>query len=91
VHAVNERIANAWQRRHGATLGRSARLALAVVLLVGCMLVADRIGLVALIATGYRGLALLFLVVYVIPLLTFGTARLWRSRNAGDAAGTIVV
>jgi uncharacterized membrane protein YkvI len=91
VHAVNERIANAWQRRHGATLGRSARLAVAVALLVGCMLVADRIGLVALIATGYRGLALLFLVVYVLPLLTFGTARLWRSRNAGNAAGTIAV
>ena len=35
-------------------------------------------GLVALIARGYRGLAWLFLVVYVLPLLTFGAWRLRR-------------
>jgi hypothetical protein len=27
---------------------------------------------------GYRGLAYLFLVVYVLPLLTVGVWRLWR-------------
>jgi hypothetical protein len=33
---------------------------------------------VALIANGYRALAALFLIVYVIPLLTIGLARLRR-------------
>jgi len=45
------------------------------------MLLADRFGLVALIAKGYRALAVIFLVVYVLPLLTIGVGRLWRSRN----------
>jgi uncharacterized membrane protein YkvI len=40
------------------------------------MLVAQRFGLVTLIAKGYRALALIFLLVYVLPLLTVGVARL---------------
>ena len=40
------------------------------------MLLADRFGLVALIARGYRALAVIFLVVYVLPLLTVGIARI---------------
>jgi uncharacterized membrane protein YkvI len=45
------------------------------------MLVAQRFGLVALIAKGYRALAVIFLLVYVIPLLTLGLFRL-RHRAA---------
>ncbi len=41
VHAINERIGNAWQRRDGHTLGRGARLAIALVILTGCMFLAD--------------------------------------------------
>ncbi len=78
VHAVNERIGNAWQRRHGAPLGRGARLAIALVILIACMFLAQRFGLVRLIANGYRALAALFLLVYVLPLLTVGLFRLWR-------------
>jgi uncharacterized membrane protein YkvI len=84
VHACNERIAQAWQLRRGAALGNGSRLAIATALLVGSMLIADRIGLVALIAKGYRGLAYLFLVVYVLPLLTVGVWRL-RRRVAPEA------
>ena len=40
------------------------------------MLIAQRFGLVALIAKGYRALAALFLAVYVLPLLTIGLIRL---------------
>ncbi|MFT3790185.1 MAG: hypothetical protein QM741_03715 [Rudaea sp.] len=78
VHAINERIAKAWLAARGAALSPRARLLIAVVLLAVCMLLADRIGLVALIAKGYRLLAILFLLVYVVPLLTFGVARLRR-------------
>ncbi|MBA4089148.1 MULTISPECIES: hypothetical protein [Sphingomonadaceae] len=82
VHAVNERIAKAWHIRRGAVLGSPARLGIALVILTGCMLVADRVGLVALIATGYRALAYIFLTVYVLPLLTIGLVRLARRRRA---------
>ena len=57
------------------------RLAIALTLLVACMLLADRFGLVALIAKGYRALAVIFLVVYVVPLLTIGVVRLWRTKR----------
>ena len=42
------------------------------------MLLAQRFGLVALIAKGYRALAVIFLLVYVLPLLTLGLSRLRR-------------
>nr|WP_225583761.1 hypothetical protein [Pseudoxanthomonas sp. PXM02] len=87
VHASNERIAHAWRSRRRVNLGKRLRLAIAAVLLVGSIFIADRVGLVALIAQGYRGLAYLFLAVYVLPLLTVGVWRLWRrSAPAGSPA-----
>lgn len=79
VHAINERIGNAWLKRRGTTFSRRARLTLALGILVTCMLLAQRFGLVTLIAKGYRALAGIFLVVYVVPLLTVGIARLRRT------------
>jgi len=50
------------------------------VLLVVAMLLADRFGLVTLIARGYRALAYVLIAVYVLPLLTYGVWRLWIQR-----------
>ena len=75
VHAINERVDHAWTARRGTPLSHRARLGIALLLLVGCMFVANRFGLVALIATGYRALAYILLAVFVLPLLTIG---LWR-------------
>jgi uncharacterized membrane protein YkvI len=86
VHAINERIANAWLRHRRAPLGRAPRLGIALVILTVCMLVAERFGLVTLIARGYRALAVLFLLVYVLPLLTIGVVRLWQGRASVPAA-----
>jgi uncharacterized membrane protein YkvI len=83
VHAINERIGNAWRRRRHAELKRPARLAIALVVLSGCMLLAEHFGLVTLIARGYRLLAGVFLLVYVLPLLTLGIFRL-ASRHGGS-------
>jgi uncharacterized membrane protein YkvI len=80
VHAINERINTALRKHQRADLGRPARLGIALAILAGCMLLAQRFGLVTLIARGYRALAIIFLVVYVVPLLTVGVARLSRSR-----------
>jgi uncharacterized membrane protein YkvI len=40
------------------------------------MLLADRFGLVALIATGYRALAYILLTIFILPLVTVGTWKL---------------
>jgi uncharacterized membrane protein YkvI len=79
VHAVNERIARSGaERRRG--FPRAARLSITAVLLVGSMFVAERVGLVALIANGYRAIAWVFLAVYVLPLMTWGVWQLWTGR-----------
>jgi uncharacterized membrane protein YkvI len=81
VHAINERIDHAWQARRGQSLPHRARLIIALVLLVGCMFLASRFGLVALIANGYRALAYILLATFILPLITVGVWQLWRGRN----------
>ncbi|MBV8308509.1 MAG: hypothetical protein JO274_13605 [Gammaproteobacteria bacterium] len=81
VHAINERIDRAWRRQRQAPLPARARLLISLGTLILCMLLAQRFGLVALIARGYRALAVIFILVYVLPLLTLGIARL-RHRGA---------
>jgi uncharacterized membrane protein YkvI len=78
IHAINERVSGVVEARGRPPLGTSARAAIGGVILVGCMFVAARIGLVDLIASGYRFLAWLFLIVFVAPLLTIGVWRLLR-------------
>jgi uncharacterized membrane protein YkvI len=78
VHAINERIAHSLQS-HGrpapALWGRSL---IGASILAGCMFVASHIGLVDLIASGYRFFAVVFLAVFVLPLLTIGVWRMVR-------------
>ncbi len=81
IHAINERISGALEARGRKPLGTGARAIIGSVILTGCMFVAARIGLIDLIASGYRFLAWLFLAVYVAPLLTLGVWRLWRGNN----------
>lgn len=81
VHAINERISAVWTARHGHPLGRGARLGIALGILTVCMFVAQRFGLVTLIAKGYRALAVVFLLIYVLPLFTVGITRLSRSQS----------
>jgi hypothetical protein len=40
---------------------------------------------VTLIARGYRGLAYLFLGVFVLPVMTLGVWQLFKSRKAATA------
>jgi uncharacterized membrane protein YkvI len=78
VHAINERIDKVWRRRQQKPLGRGARLVIALAILAVCMLMAERFGLVTLIAKGYRALAVIIFLVYVLPLITIGIVRLRR-------------
>ena len=81
VHAINERISQALLARRGRELSNRARLIIALALLVGCMFVAQRFGLVALIANGYRALGYILIAVYVLPLMTIGIWRLVQHRS----------
>lgn len=78
VHAINERLAGALRARLGRTFGVRARALCALGLLVFCMMLAERVGLVGLIAGGYRLLAYALIALYVVPLATAGLARLVR-------------
>jgi uncharacterized membrane protein YkvI len=43
------------------------------------MFLADRFGLVALIASGYRALAYILLAIFILPLVTVGVWKLMQS------------
>ena len=85
VHAINERIAGYVAERHGRAFPPFARLACTSFLLVAAIFAAQQFGLVDLIAKGYRLLALLILLTFVLPLLTIGVWRLARNRPAAVA------
>lgn len=85
VHALNERIAGAYKARRGKDLSALARLGIASVILLFAVFLADAIGLVTLIAQGYRVLALTILVLFIAPILTIGLWQLTRRRGAQDS------
>jgi uncharacterized membrane protein YkvI len=82
VHAFNERVAEAYTARTRKNLSKAARLSITGALLLGSIFLAARFGLVTLIHLGYRGLAYLFLGVFVLPVMTLG---LWQLRKRKDS------
>lgn len=81
IHAINERVAHAYARRRKMEFSNTLRALVTIGILIGAIVVADRIGLIALIADGYRWLAIAFIAVYVLPLLTIGSWQLHRDRG----------
>lgn len=71
LHGLNERIARGYRDR-GATMTRGARAAVALAAMAASVGVAAQIGLVDLIAHGYRYSSAYFLLVFLLPLLTRG-------------------
>jgi uncharacterized membrane protein YkvI len=76
IHGMNERIAT-WFREKKLDMPRLARPSVAVGLLLSGTLLAG-VGLVDLIARGYGTLTWVFLLVYVVPVLTVGLRRIMR-------------
>jgi uncharacterized membrane protein YkvI len=85
VHAINERIAGVLAERHGRNFPPAHRLACTAVLLIIAIFAAQQFGLVALIAKGYRVLALMLIAVFVLPLLTVGVWRLATRKATATA------
>ena len=86
VHAINERIDRVWLTRTGRELTHRARLSIAALVLIGCMFLASRFGLVALIANGYRALAYILLATFILPLITVGVWKIVRKETAAEPA-----
>lgn len=84
IHAVNERIAGVYRERD-RSMPDYLRPAVALALLVAGTSLAS-FGLIGLIARGYGTLTWLFLIVYVIPILTWG---LYRIRSAGQVSSRV--
>ena len=79
IHALNERVAHAVEER-GRPFPAWGRSAVAVALLaLGAGL--SSFGLVALIARGYGLMTWVFLLAFVIPVLTLGTWRIVRGQE----------
>lgn len=87
IHALNERAVSWRQSRTGTEgVSRWFRPALTISILAGCMFLANGIGLVDLIASGYRLMALVFLVTFILPLFTIGIVKLWRWKGNASAS-----
>lgn len=84
IHAVNERIASAYDEK-GLSMPRWLRPLTATLLLLAGAALAS-FGLIGLIAKGYGTLTWLFLVIYVIPILTWGVYRMQAVYRAAETA-----
>jgi uncharacterized membrane protein YkvI len=82
IHAVNERIASVYSERK-QPMPRVLRPAVAAGLLIAGALLAQ-VGLITLIAKGYGTLTWLFLIIFVVPVLTWGIVKI-RARNRTEA------
>lgn len=83
LHAINERVAKAFEERR-QPMPQALRPALAVGVMLLAVYAASAVGLVDLIAKGYGTLTWLFLAVYVLPLMTWGVWLLWRRSQRID-------
>jgi len=84
--SVDGRISVNWKERTGAAPGRGMRVAIIAAILLMAVFLADGIGLVALIAKGYRLLAYAILATYVVPLLAYSAWQIWTRRGQAFTA-----
>ncbi len=80
IHGVNERLDRTFSER-GKTMPNWLRSAIALTILVMAVLIADAIGLTALVARGYGTMTWGFLLIFVLPLLTYGIWLLYSDRK----------
>ena len=71
IHGVNERVAHTFAER-SVTMPNWMRPAVAFAILIIAIVVADAIGITNLVAQGYGSITWAFLLIYPLPLLTYG-------------------
>jgi uncharacterized membrane protein YkvI len=81
IHGVNERLDQAFAEKN-VQMPRWMRPAVALAILFLAVVLADAIGLTSLVAQGYGTITWGFLLVYVLPMLTYGLWLLNRQSPA---------
>jgi uncharacterized membrane protein YkvI len=69
VHAIMERVRRALRARSGRDPGMAVRAGATLLILGLCVFAAQGIGLVGLIAKGYRFISWILIVIFIIPIV----------------------
>lgn len=80
VQAFNVRI-DAFNHKRGRETTKLVRVLVPGVILFGSVFIAAKVGLVDLIANGYRAMAYLILAIFILPLFTIGIVRLVKGHR----------
>jgi uncharacterized membrane protein YkvI len=80
IHATNERINEVYEEKQ-RQMPQWMRPVVAMVALFVSIVLAGKLGLINLIASGYGTLTWAFMLLYVLPLLTVGVYKLAKSRS----------
>ena len=75
IHAMNERIDHVYVE-NSLTMPRWLRPVVAMIVLFVAVVLADRVGIIDLVAKGYGSLTWAFLLVMFVPLMTVGVWRI---------------
>jgi uncharacterized membrane protein YkvI len=81
IHGVNERLDQALAEK-SVRMPRWLRPAVALAVIFVAVVLADAVGLTSLVAQGYGTITWGFLLVYVLPLLTYGVWLMYRRSPA---------
>jgi uncharacterized membrane protein YkvI len=84
VQAFNARI-DVYNERRGRKTPRAVRILAPAIITFGSVFIASTIGLVALIAQGYRAMAYAVIVIFLVPLFTIGISRLATINRRGPS------
>ncbi len=86
VHAVMERVRHGLRARFDKDLNLATRGALTLAVLLIAVFAAQGVGLVDLIAKGYRLISWVLIAIFIVPLIVVSIARLKVFRRIGVAA-----
>lgn len=84
IHGVNERLDRTFAEK-GLVMPNRMRPTVALLILFIAMILADAIGLTNLVADGYGTITWGFLLVFVLPLLTYGIWLIFSDKRGGRA------
>ena len=84
IHGVNERLDHTFAEK-GIRMPEWMRPVVAILILLIAIILADAVGLTNLVAQGYGTITWGFLLVFILPLLTYGLWLLIRQPPAHDS------
>ena len=87
IHAVNERISEVFTEKQ-LSMPRWLRPCIAFVALLISIVLAEKVGLIDLIAKGYGALTWVFALVFIAPLLTVGLVKIYSHKATCSSGKT---